>query len=74
MPVTGKTGADSVYVFLKHICHIITKFGPKLTTVIDTAVSVGAISADEAVVARAFVTGAQAACNIWAKIAGISGF
>jgi len=74
MAITGKTGADAIFISLKHICRVIAKYRAKLDTVINAAASSGVITTGQATTAHDFVATAQVACDIFALIAGYSGF
>lgn len=74
MAITGKTGADAIARSLTHICRVITAYSNKLSAVINQAEGAGVITADQADVARAFVTSADAACQVFKLIAKYSGF
>lgn len=74
MAVTGKTGADAVFLALKHICKVITRYRLKLDAVIDQAESAGVITSGQATDAHAFVAAANATCAVFELIADYSGF
>lgn len=74
MAVTGKTGADAIFISLRHICRVISKYRAKLDNVIDAAVTNNIITSAQGTTAHTFVATAQAACDIFALIAGYSGF
>jgi hypothetical protein len=74
MAVTGKTGADAIYVALKHICHVLSKYNAKLVAVVAAALAAGAITAAESAAILAFIAAAQAACDAFAQLAAYSGF
>jgi len=74
MAITGKTGADAIAKSLKHICRVINAYSAKLLRVIDDAQAFGTITADQAAAAKAFVSSADAACQVFILIAGYSGF
>jgi hypothetical protein len=65
MAITGKTGADAIARSLSHICRVINAYAAKLS---------GWITSDQADVARAFVSSADAACQVFKIIAKNSGF
>ena len=65
-----KTGAVAVTIALKHICIQIRRFGPVLITVIDKAQDEHVIDASQAVLAKSFLSGAQAACDVFRLITG----
>jgi hypothetical protein len=74
MAITGKTGADAIARSLSHICRVINAYAAKLSAVINQAESSGWITSDQADVARAFVSSADAACQVFKIIAKNSGF
>lgn len=67
--MAGKTGADAVFIALKHICRVIIKYNVKLNSIIDQAEVEGVIDAAQATAARAFVSAAQATCLIFELVA-----
>jgi len=71
---TGKTGADAVSFFLKHICRTLVRYQTKLNILIDQLETDLTISAAQATIARTFLTGATAACGVFEIIAENSGF
>lgn len=71
---TGKTGADAIKFFLKHICRTLIRYQTKLSVLIDQLEADLTISAAQATVARTFIAGASAACNVFEIIAENSGF
>lgn len=74
MAITGKTGADAVFIALRHICRVIVKYRLKLDNVITAAQTAGVITVDQAETAHNFVNTAQAVCTVFELIAGYSGF
>lgn len=74
MAITGKTGADAIAKALKHICRVLVAYRSKLEAVIDQAESATVITASQASAARAFVSSADAACQVFILIAEYSGF
>lgn len=74
MAVTGRTGADAIFIALKHICRILAKYNAKLTAVVSAAQSAGAITAGEAATITAFLGTANAACFAFERLAAYSGF
>lgn len=65
-----RTGVVAVFFAVKHICHIITRFGATLTAAIDAAVADSLITSDQAVTAKNFLIAATAACEIFQAISG----
>jgi uncharacterized damage-inducible protein DinB len=74
MAITGKTGADAIAKSLKHICRVINAYAAKLNNVIDQAQAFGTITEEQAAIAKAFVSSADAACQVFILIATYSGF
>lgn len=74
MAITGKTGADAIARSLAHICRVITAYSAKLEAVISQFEGNGTITAEQADIARAFVSSADAACQVFKIIAKHSGF
>lgn len=74
MPVTGKTGADAIFVAMAHICRLIVKYGAKLDIVITGAQNAGAITAVDANNIRTFISIAVDVCSAFSKLAQYSGF
>lgn len=74
MAVTGKTGADAIFIALRQICKVIVRYRAKLDDVIDAAETAGTITSAQATQAHDFVTNASVVCVIFELIAGYSGF
>jgi hypothetical protein len=74
MAITGKTGADAVYLALMHICHVIVRYRVKLEKVIDSAVAAEVITSAQATTAKDFLATAGTVCGIFQLVAGYSGF
>lgn len=64
-----KTGADAVYLALKKICQIITRYGVKLNIFIDAAVAANVITSGQGTIAKGFLSSAQAACDVFTLLA-----
>jgi hypothetical protein len=74
MAVTGRTGADAIFLALSHICRIIVRFRVKLSDVIDAAKAAALITDPEAAIAHTFIDSAASICAIFEVIANYSGF
>lgn len=74
MAVTGKVGADAIFILLRHSCHIILKYNLKLNNAITAAQTAGAITVGQAATCSAFVAGASAACAAFEALAAYTGF
>ncbi len=74
MALTGKTGADAVFIALKHICRVIVAYNLKLNAVVTSALGAGAITSGQAATINAFIAGASAACAAFEALAAYSGF
>lgn len=74
MAITGKTGADAIFIALHHICRVIAKYRAKLDTVINAAEAAAVITSGQATTAHDFVATADTVCDIFKLIAGYSGF
>ena len=73
MAITGKTGADAIFVALQHICRLITRYRNKLDAVIDAASTANVITSAQATIAHDFVAAAATTCSIFELIATYSG-
>lgn len=71
---TGRTGADAISFFLKHICRTLLRYQTKLNALIDSLEDAGTISASQATTARSFIALATSACAVFEIIASNSGF
>lgn len=74
MAITGKTGADAVFIALKRICIVLSHYRAKLDAVIDTAESNGVITSVQATAAHDFLATANTVCAVFELVAGYSGF
>jgi hypothetical protein len=74
MALTGKTGADAIFIALKHICHVITRYELKLNNVVIAAQGAGAITAGQATTINSFLSLASAACTAFQALSQYSGF
>lgn len=74
MAVTGKTGADAIFIALRHICHVITSYQTRLNAVVAAAVSGGAITAAEGTTITNFIATAAVVCAAFERLAAFSGF
>jgi hypothetical protein len=74
MALTGKTGADAIFIALKHICHVLTAYNLKLHAVIVAAQGAGAITAGQATTIDNFINAASVACAAFEALAAYSGF
>jgi hypothetical protein len=64
MSTAQKTGMSALTQTLKHICRLLTRFRPAMTSVINQAVTFGTITSGQAGTLNAFLDGAQVACDI----------
>jgi formate dehydrogenase assembly factor FdhD len=71
---SGRSGADAVMKAHKKICDVNAAYGAKLRVAIDLAASAGLITADDATLAKAALTGADIVCRIFEAVAKNSGF
>ncbi len=74
MAVTGKTGADAIFIALKHICRLLIKYNLKLTAAIAAAQAAGAITAGQAASINTFISVATATCSAFEALAAYTGF
>jgi len=74
MPVTGKTGADAIFIALKHVCRVLAKYNTKLVNVVAAANAAGAITPSEQSAILAFIASANAVCVAFERLASYSGF
>jgi hypothetical protein len=65
-----RTGLATVTFALKRICEVVRKFGPSLNAALDVAVTAGHITSTQRDSAVAFITSAQAACDIFRAASG----
>lgn len=72
MAITGKTGADAVFLAVKHICKILVSYGSKLDKFIDDSVTNGTITSGQATQAKLFLQSATVACDIFLLLAQAS--
>jgi hypothetical protein len=74
MASTGKTGADAIFLALRHICRIITRYQSKLNAVVVAAENAGAITPTQATTITNFIATAALACSAFEALANYSGF
>lgn len=74
MAVTGKTGADAVFIALKRICIVLSHYRAKLDNVITAAEGHGDITSAQASAAHDFLATASTVCAVFEAVAGYSGF
>lgn len=74
MAVTGKTGADAIFIALKHICRLLIKYNLKLTAAIAAARAAGAITSAQETSINNFIAVATATCAAFESLAAYSGF
>lgn len=65
-----KTGAASLTLLAKHICHLLTTWRPAINGVIAAAVAASVITPAQSVTLTAWLDGASAACDILRVITG----
>jgi len=68
--MAGRTGADAIYKWVAHICGTLKRYSVKLDAFITVAQAADVITSTEAAAARAFLASANAACDIFNKLAG----
>jgi hypothetical protein len=66
----AKSGIVAVTLAVEHICRVLVSYDVKLRAAIDLAVTSGKITADEAEIAKAFLSSAQIACAIFRAASG----
>lgn len=71
---TGKTGADAIFMALKRVCIVLTKYRPKLVALIVTLVETDVLTSAQGTVAQNFINVAVDACDVFSIIADNSGF
>lgn len=74
MAVTGKTGADAIFIAIRHICRVVTRYQSRLTAVVAAAAGAGAITAGQQTTINNFLSTLTALCNAFEALAGYSGF
>lgn len=74
MAITGKSGADAIFISLKHICHVLTTYQLKLTQVVAAARAAGAITAAQETAINNLIATAVTACAAFEALALYSGF
>jgi hypothetical protein len=72
--ITGRTGADAVYIAVKHICTVLNKYRSKFEAVVVAAQGAGAISSAEATYITNFLSVADALCVALLHLSEYSGF
>ena len=73
MPFIGKSGSDAIFKALDIVCRQIKKFGPKINAAVAQAQTDGVITPTQASAAVAFISTAQAVCDVFRAVAGNSG-
>ena len=74
MAVTGKTGADAIFIALRHICRVLTTYQTRLTAVVAAAAGAGAITAGQQAAINTFISVAASTCGAFEALAQYSGF
>lgn len=74
MARTGRTGADAIFIAIRHICHVLVKYQAKFEAVITAAQTAGAITSIEASTIRTFLATTNALCVALEHLATYSGF
>lgn len=74
MAVTGKTGADAIFIALRHVCRLITKYQTRLNAVVAAAASAGAITSAQQISINNFIATAVTLCSAFEALANYSGF
>lgn len=64
-----KTGADALFVALRHICHVVVKYRAKLDAFIDTAVAGSIITSAQGTIAHDFIATATTTCGVFELLA-----
>lgn len=70
MTLPLRTGIVIVTVLVKHICHVLTTYRPRINEVIDAAVASALIEPGQATILKNWLDGAQAACDIVRLVSG----
>lgn len=65
-----RTGIVALTLFIKHICHLLTTYRPAIDVVIAAAVSASTITSAQAASLKAWLDGAQAACDVVRAVSG----
>jgi hypothetical protein len=65
-----RTGIAVLTVIVKHVCRLLTTFRPSIDQVIATAVANSLITSGQATTLKAWLDGAQAACDILRLVSG----
>lgn len=74
MAITGRTGADATYFFVKKICGTLSRYRAKLEAVTAAAQTAGAITAEQKTIILDFIGTADLLCVALKALAGYSGF
>lgn len=74
MALTGKTGADAIFFFLRHICRVLSKYRNKFVAVVAAAETANVITTDQAVLINDFIGTANTLCAALELVAHYSGF
>jgi hypothetical protein len=70
--ITGKTGADGIFVAVRTACRILRKYSSKFDAVISLAVDQTVITSGQAATLRAWIAGLTGACDILELVATVS--
>jgi hypothetical protein len=74
MAVTGKTGADAIFIAVFHACKVFHRYAAKFVAVNDAALSAGAITSAQHAIIVAFIASLDATCEALRALAQYSGF
>lgn len=74
MAVTGRTGADAIFIAMRHICHVISAYNLKLRAVVTAAQTAGAITSAQATTITNFIDTASIICSALEALSNYSGF
>lgn len=70
MPIPLRTGIVIVTQLVKHMCHVLTTYRPKIDEVIAAAVASSTISTVQADILKTWLDGAQTSCDIIRVVSG----
>lgn len=70
MTIPLRTGIVIVTQLVKHICHVLTTYRPRIDEVIALAVSGGTITSVQADILKTWLDGAQTSCDIIRAVSG----
>ena len=68
--MAAKTGSVAIWEAIRRACGTVKRYSNKILLAIAAAEASGLITSDEATIAKGFVTGADALCSIYQRVAG----